>query len=631
MADSNKNQFDPTVGGFGKVLKPLISSYSDRDVAFIEKAFNFAKEKHKSQSRISGEPYFIHPLGVAINIIKHNPDSDTIAAALLHDVVEDCGIQIFDLSQIFNQDVATLVDGVTKISSIKMKDKALGLEFSKNHFSTQIDSYRKLLTAMAGDPRVLIIKLYDRLHNSQTLEWLPDEKRKFYAKETIEIFAALAERIGMGELKASLEDLCFPYAYPEKYEVFIRSITTAKSTREKYINRIISKISKHIPNTDVHGRVKHNFSIFNKLKERNSIDQIFDLVAIRIICRSTPDCYKILGKVHELFDPINEEFNDYIAKPRNGIYRSLHTTVKGPEEQVFEIQIRTEDMHKTAEFGIASHWYYKENKLAKISKKSAQEWLPELEGGRFLESNIKFFANKIFVFSPKGKIVELVKNATPLDFAFHIHTDLGFSCCGAKVNSKMVPLSSNLKTGDVVEVIKNERAKPSRDWLAFVKTNFARSKIREYFFDLDRPKYYQAGLLILNEELANFDKDVITEKNIKQLSNKIVDSRLPFNDLYTAIAAIGKRDISKNEIIKILYPDITFSEKKVLKKDDRSKNVQFEIGQGFVYRLANCCKPKDGDDILGYITLQKTITVHKTKCMEAKRFDTERIINAYWN
>ena len=615
---------------FSKILKPKLLDRTKTEIDFIEKAFEFGEEKHRNQRRASGEPYFIHPISVAINIVKHAPDADTIAAALLHDVVEDCHVELADLSKLFNEDVAFLVDGVTKISSIEMKDKALGSEFSKDRFTSQLDSYRKLLTAMAGDPRVLIIKLYDRLHNAQTLEWLPEEKRYFYAKETIEIYAALAERIGMSDLKAELEDLCFPYTHPNEYDDFIKSITLAQSSREKYIKKIISLLSDEISNVEIQGRAKHNYSIYNKLKEKESIEDIFDLVALRIITKTNDDCYKILGQIHEIFKPIPNALDDYIAKPRDGIYQSLHTRVIGPSDKKFEIQIRTYDMHQVAEFGIAAHWYYKEKKFSKISQKSATSWIPELEQGKFIESKKRFFADKIFVFSPQGKIVELQKTSTPLDFAFHIHTQLGLNCSGAKINSKIVPISTKLKTGDVVEIIKNDRAKPSRDWLTFVKTNFARSKIKEYFTDLERPRYYADGLVILNSELLRLEKDIITEKNIKQLSAKISDSKLPFNDLYTALVSVGKHDISRNEIIRVLHPSVAYAEEKNLKKFDSKKKVQFEIGGGFTHRLANCCKPKDGDDILGYITLQKTITVHKTKCIEARRFDKERIIKAFW-
>jgi len=628
--NSKLGKFDSSVGNFSQTLLPHLSDFDKKEIQFIESVFDFAKKMHADQKRISGEPYFNHPLSVAIDIVKHSPDKETVVAALLHDVAEDCDVSIKDLSEKFGPEVASLVDGVTKISSIEMKEKALGLEFSKNHFTTQIDSYRKLLTAMAGDPRVLIIKLYDRLHNSQTLEWLPKHRQKFYALETIEIFAPLAERIGMSAIKSELEDNCFPYAFSDEYDNFIKSITLAKSDREKYIKRIIAILEKKFPNTEVSGRAKHNFSIFNKLLAAKSIENIHDLVAIRIIAKSSADCYEIFGQVNELFKPIEDKIADYIAKPRNGIYQSLHTTVVGPENIIFEIQIRTPEMHRTAEFGIAAHWHYKEKMFSKSNSKQAISWIAEIEAGDIITSKKQFFANKIFVFSPQGKIIELPKNATPLDFAFFIHTEIGLSCFGTKVNGKMVPISSRLKTGDVVEIIKSDRVKPSRDWLSFVKTNFARSKINEYFTDLDRPKNYAAGLDIVNIELYKLNKPTITEKNFKTLSGKISDSRLPFNDLETALVSVGKKDISKNEIIKVIYPDVNFAESKTVKRALGKKTVHFEIGDGFTHRLANCCKPTDKDEIIGYITLQKIITVHKKNCHGAKLFDKERIIEASW-
>ncbi|MCX6810915.1 MAG: RelA/SpoT family protein [Candidatus Berkelbacteria bacterium] len=628
--NSKLEKFDSSVGSFSQALLPYLSDFDKKEIQFIESAFDFAKKMHADQKRISGEPYFFHPLSVAKNILQHQPDKETVAAALLHDVAEDCDVSIKDLSDKFGSEVASLVDGVTKISSINMKEKALGLEFSKNHFTSQIDSYRKLLTAIAGDPRVLIIKLYDRLHNAQTLEWLPKQRQRFYALETIEIFAALAERIGMSAIKSQLDDLCFPYAYPKEYDDFIKSITIAKTEREKYIKKIINILNKKLPGIEISGRAKHNLSIYNKLSEKQSIDNIYDLVAIRIIVPTISICYETLARVHELFKPIDQGVTDSILKPRDSGYQSLHTIVAGPDNIIFEIQIRTPHMHKVAEFGIAAHWYYKEKMLNKGSDKGASSWISELREGKAVRSKKHFFADKIFVFSPQGKIVELPKNTSPLDFAFFIHTEIGLSCFGAKVNGKMVPISSQLRTGDVVEIIKSDRVKPSRDWLSFVKTSFARSKINEYFTDLDRPKNYAAGLDIVNQELARLEKPIITEKNLKTLSTKISDSRLPFNDLETALVSVGKKDISKNDIIKTLYPNVNFAKAKIIKRASGKKIVHFEIGDGFTHRLANCCKPTEKDEIIGYITLQKVITVHRKNCRGTKTFDKERILEVSW-
>ncbi len=628
--NSNNNKFDRSVGSFSETFLPLLSDFDQKETQFIELAFNFAKKSHDQQIRISGELYFTHPLAMAINILQHQPDKETVAATLLHDIAEDCNVSIQELSDKFGPEVAALVDGVTKISSIEMKEKALGIEFSKTNFSSQIDSYRKLLTAMAGDPRVLIIKLYDRLHNSQTLEWLPESRRIFYALETIEIFAPLAERIGMSAIKSELEDNCFPYAFPEKYDDFIKSIIIAKSDREKYIHNIIKILSKKFPDAEITGRAKHDFSIFNKLSEKESIENIYDLIAVRIIVPSIKDCYETQSRVHEIFQPIEDRLTDYIARPRESGYQSLHTTVIGPNDVIFEIQIRTPEMHQVAEFGIAAHWHYKEKMLSKASAKDASSWISEIDAGNVLTSKKQFFANKIFVFSPQGKIIELPRNATPLDFAFFIHTEIGLSCFGAKVNGKITPISSRIKTGDVVEIIKSDRAKPSRDWLSFVKTSFARSKINEYFTNLDRPKNYAHGLDIVNQELTKLDKPIITEKNIKSLSAKISDSRLPFNDLETALVSVGKKDISKNDVIKTMYPSVNFAEAKIVKRAPGKKSVHFEIGDGFTHRIANCCKPTEKDEIIGYITLQKIITVHKKNCRGTKTFDKERILEASW-
>ncbi|PIU24510.1 (p)ppGpp synthetase [Candidatus Berkelbacteria bacterium CG08_land_8_20_14_0_20_39_8] len=627
---SKMKKIDQSVGSFNDSLIPFLSDFEVNEIQFIESVFDFAKEKHFGQKRFSGEDYFIHPLNIAKELIKHQPDKEIVAAALLHDVVEDCEVSVSEIEKKFGHEVAKLVDGVTKISLIEMKEKALGLEFDKNHISSQIDSYRKLLTAMAGDPRVLIIKLYDRLHNSQTLEWLPKSKQKFYALETIQVFAPLAERIGMSTIKSELEDNSFPYAFPEEYSAFIKNITVAKEDREKYIIKIIKILKNHFPGSEIYGRAKHNFSLYNKLLEKESLENIFDLVAIRIIVPTVEKCYHALGQIHEIFAPLPEGVTDYIAKPRENVYQSLHSIVIGPDNVKFEIQIRTPRMHKIAEFGIAAHWYYKEKKIRSTGEKDAKRWIEELGSGDIFGSKKNFFSDKIFVFTPQGKIIELPKNATPLDFAFHIHSQLGLSCYGSKINNKIGHISAKLKTGDIVEIIKNERTKPSLDWLGFVKTNFAKNKIRDYFNNLERPKHLSIGQEIVNTQLMKFELLPITEKNFKQLSDKISRSKLPFNDLETALVLVGKKEISKNDVIKVLYENANFSENKEAKKITGVGNVNFEIGNGITYRLANCCKPKNIDKIIGYITLQKIITVHKANCPETKKFDKSRIINGNW-
>lgn len=615
---------------FNKKLLPYLKNFDSEEINFIEKAFNFAKNAHGDVKRLSGELYFFHPLNVTTNILKHSPDKETVAAALLHDVIEDCDVNIKKIADIFNDDVSLLVDGVTKISSISMKKKALDLEFNKNDFSNQIDSYRKLLTAMAGDPRVLIIKLYDRLHNSETLEWMPKSRQKFYAFETIQIFASLAERIGMSEIKSELEDNCFPYAFPEEYKNFINQISSFKESRNNYIKEIIKKLSKIFPAATITGRAKHNFSLYNKLKEKGSLEKIYDLIAIRIIVATIPDCYKTLGIINSIYQPIGDRIVDYIAKPLDNGYQSLHTTVIGPEDQIFEVQIRTYAMHQISEFGIAAHWYYKEKKTQKLDQKSATNWMTELKTGVKIRSKQNFFANKIFVFSPKGKIIELKKGSTALDFAFHIHSDLGLVCYGAMVNSKIVPISQELQNGDIVEIIKNEKTKPSRDWLRIVRTSFARNKIREFFFNQDRPKFLSDGLSIINAELKRLGKKEMCEKNIKSFSSLIENSKLPFNDIESALISVAKKDTTRNSVIKVICPDVNYSDNIVPTKAISEKKVVFEIGSGFAYRLAQCCKPKNNSAIVGYITKQKSITVHKTTCHEISKLETKRIINAKW-
>ncbi|MCX6812743.1 MAG: RelA/SpoT family protein [Candidatus Berkelbacteria bacterium] len=558
---------------FEENIKPLVSKFAANEKEKIAEAFRFAKNAHLGQKRVSGEDFIIHPVLVAKSFMEVGADSETVIAALLHDAIEDTSVTKDEISKKFGPTVADLVDGVTKISSIKDKEKLLLLGF-EDKFQTQIDNYRKLLTKMAGDPRVIAIKLYDRLHNVQTLEWLPETKRQIYARETIEIYSVLAERLGFGELKGKLNDLCFEYAYPQEYDVFIQSITIPRQERERYITKIIMEIKKHLFENkikfQIYGRVKRNYSLYSKLKTKNGyLGSIYDLVAIRIIASDVADCYKILGLIHKKYPPLIQKFHDYIARPKENGYQSLHTVVFGPEKKSFEIQIRTEEMDKNAEFGVASHWNYKEKTTSNLSEKIGADWQEELSDD---DKNQKLFANKIFAFTPVGKIFELRRGATVIDFAFLIHSDLGLSCAGAKINGKIAPISTELLTGDVVEILKSPRPNPSRDWLRIAKTGYAKTKIRKFFAAQNR--------------LDDLEKvDVLKPVQIK------------------------KRRLTINQ---------------------QNFKITFENGN-FPYRLAKCCNPKSSDDVVGYITSQKEISVHKSTCSACKKFLPARIVQANWS
>ena len=613
---------------FNKLKKSLLK-YSVKDIELIERAFLYAKKAHIGQKRHSGEDYIIHPLQIAISMIELNPDVSTIAAALLHDVVEDTEISLDDIRQEFGVEIAHLVEGVTKISSIAIKNKALS-EQVIGDFSAQIENYRKLISRMAGDPRVMIIKLFDRLHNTKTLTWLPKNRQKFYALETIMIYAPIAERLGMGQIKSQIEDNCFPYAFTEEYKSFIKRIKSPKSSREKYISKIIPEISKSLKHykisARVDGRAKQNYSLFKKLKIRdNNISRIYDLVAIRIITKTTGDCYKSLGVIHHLFEPINGRFADYIAKPKTNGYKSIHTTVEGPDDTLFEVQIRTEEMHENAEFGIASHWSYKENKYDNAKSKNLSDWHAELNG----EHPKQFFSDRIYVFSPMGQVYELPKDSTPIDFAFMVHTKIGLSCAGARINGAIAPIDAKLITGDIVEIIKSDKAKPNRDWLKFVKSHQAKNKIHNYLFKIAEDQFFDRGLRIVNTELVLQDRPPITEKTFVDFERILSDSRLPYSNLKSALAAVGNKNLSKTKFLNVFLPKVT-EKKGNSKGKTEERKIVLEIGKNIPFELAKCCNPKANQKVIGYITINKTIKIHTRTCKSIKKFDKKRIIKASW-
>ena len=558
------------------LLQKIKENCTNVDLDIVNKAFNLAYEAHKEQKRESGEPYIIHPIDVAVILAELGMDTSTIVAGLLHDVIEDTDYTYDDIKNIFSEEVANLVSGVTKITKMEYKSKE----------EQQADNFRKMLLAMASDIRVIIIKLADRLHNMRTLKYMPKEKQKRISKETLDIYAPLAHRLGISKVKWELEDLCFRYLHEEEYYDLVHQISEKRVERETYIAQIIkdlySKLEEAEIDSDIDGRPKHFYSIYRKMVTKNkSIEQIFDLTAIRILVNSVKDCYEVLGIVHTIYKPIPGRFKDYIAMPKPNMYQSLHTTVIGPQGKTFEIQIRTFEMHKTAEYGIAAHWKYKEGDTSDTKGKSFEnklvwlrdmlEWQKETsDAEEFMEGfKINLFTDEIFLFTPKGVVIDLPNGATPIDFAYRIHTDIGNKCIGAKVNGKIVPLDYKLKTGQIVEILTSNSSKgPNMDWLSIAKSNQAKSKIKAWFKKAKKEENINKGKEVFEKELkkqsvhyVDIAKGESYDKFIKRYNINCMD------DLY---ALVGLGAIVASSFIAKLKEEN-------LSKEEKDKNLDKAI------------------------------------------------------
>ena len=554
------------------LLQKIKENCTNVDLDIVNKAFNLAYEAHKEQKRESGDPYIIHPIDVAVILAELGMDTSTIVAGLLHDVIEDTDYTYDDIKNIFSEEVANLVSGVTKITKMEYKSKE----------EQQADNFRKMLLAMASDIRVIIIKLADRLHNMRTLKYMPKEKQKRISKETLDIYAPLAHRLGISKVKWELEDLCFRYLHEEEYYDLVHQISEKRVERETYIAQIIkdlySKLEEAEIDSDIDGRPKHFYSIYRKMVTKNkSIEQIFDLTAIRILVNSVKDCYEVLGIVHTIYKPIPGRFKDYIAMPKPNMYQSLHTTVIGPQGKTFEIQIRTFEMHKTAEYGIAAHWKYKEGDTSDTKGKSFEnklvwlrdmlEWQKETsDAEEFMEGfKINLFTDEIFLFTPKGVVIDLPNGATPIDFAYRIHTDIGNKCIGAKVNGKIVPLDYKLKTGQIVEILTSNSSKgPNMDWLSIAKSNQAKSKIKAWFKKAKKEENINKGKEVFEKELkkqsvhyVDIAKGESYDKFIKRYNINCMD------DLY---ALVGLGAIVASSFIAKLKEEN-------LSKEEKDKNL----------------------------------------------------------
>jgi GTP pyrophosphokinase len=631
---------------FDSIIEKVRQNHPGADENMLRRAYLFSAQKHRGQIRHSGEPYLIHPLEVANIIADLKLDPICVVTGLLHDIVEDTDTPLSEIEELFGTEVAQLVDGLTKIALLKRASPE----------EKQALNMRKMLLAMVDDVRVILVKLADRLHNMRTLEHLRSEKRKRIAQETLDVYAPIAHRLGMSRLRGELEDLSFKYLEPEEYQKLKEGVESRRSRLEAYLEDIKKRISDMLTANDIkvvriEGRLKRLYSIYQKLKRQHiDIDQVYDLVAVRIITDSIKDCYAALGVIHTAWTPIPSRFKDWIAIPRENFYQSLHTSVVGDGGQHFEVQIRTEEMHAIAEEGIAAHWKYKEGRRGSHNNEDEVfVWLKRLvEGQQELKDSSEFldalkldlYPKDVYCFTPKGKVIELPRGATPIDFAFSIHTQVGMTCSGAKVNGRIVPLKYNLRNGDVVEIITSPNAHPSRDWMNYVKTARARNKIRHYLAESERQAAVDFGKKIFEKEAEKYNLNLK-----KLLANGDFDKIAPDYGVARGddlLASIGYgKTLPRNVIAKLLPPDRakeleepkgpTF--KQVIKSalGLQDKIIVKGTDDIMVYR-ANCCNPIRGEQIIGYITRGKGVAVHSTRCtnMPGLRANPERLIEVDW-
>ncbi len=619
------------------------------DLKLVVKAFHFAESAHEGQLRNSGEKFFIHPYNVALILADLNMDTSTIIAGLLHDVIEDTNKSYEKIEEEFGTEIADLIDGVTKLKMLQYKTKQ----------ENQAENLRKMVLAMAKDIRVIIVKLADRLHNMRTLEYMTDEKKKEKALETLEIYAPLAHRLGISKIKWELEDLSLRYLDPDNYYDLVERVSKRRKERETYIAEIIENLEIKLEeveiNCDISGRPKNFYSIYKKMVHQGkAFEQIFDLTAIRVLVDNVKDCYGVLGIVHTLWKPLPGRFKDYIAMPKPNMYQSLHTTVIGPKGEIFEVQIRTWEMHKTAEYGIAAHWKYKEGASKGDNFDTKLTWLRQLlewqsdsnDPRDFMETlKIDFFTDEVFVFTPKGDVINLPEGSTPIDFAYRVHTEVGNKCVGAKVNSRIVPLNYKLQNGNIVEIITSSNSGPSRDWLKIVKTNQAKSRIKQWYKLKDKDLNVAKGKEMLEREIKKLGykpSEILKDEWIKNVSNKLSINSL--EDLYASLGygnitlsqVIGRLKEYYNELFKIT-DEKAYIEEKIQKpqQDKKIKPTQGVIVKGvdnIKIRLSKCCNPVPGDEIIGFVTQGRGVSIHRTDCPNIVNTDgLERFIDVEWD
>ena len=637
------------------VIKQAKMHNRKSDSKLIMRAYKYALENHGDQKRKSGEPYIIHPIQVAYTLAELGLDDATICAALMHDLAEDTAVTLNDISSEFSPEIAEMVNGVTKLAKIKYVSAE----------EQQVENYRKMFLAMGKDIRVILIKLADRLHNIRTLKFLKRDRQIAIAQETIDLYAPLANRLGVFSMKWELEDQAFKYLYPEEYREIVEGIAKKREERLKFIDQIVDEIKINLKKEkivcEITGRAKHLYSIYRKMKRDNkTLDQIYDLFALRILVNSVKDCYAALGVVHELYTPMPGRFKDYIAVPKPNMYQSLHTTLLGPNGTPFEVQIRTYNMHRIAEFGIAAHWAYKEQSFLHGKKENVTvkedklawlreslEWQKDMQNPDEFMSTLKteLVEDSVYVFTPKGQIKTLPKGATPIDFAYSIHADIGNKMVGAKINSKMMPIITTLHNGDIVDIMTNENSKgPSRDWLKFVKSSSAKTKIQQWFKKNERDLNIERGKDIIAREVKRIrlnSDELLTNKNIESTLQKY--SFKTIDDMY---AAVGFGSITATKVLSKVLEEYrktkpnTEIEEKIEElhtrhhfNDNVSKTGIIVKGiDNCLIKLSKCCNPVPGDEIIGYITRGRGVTVHTKDCVNIKDLfkEEERIIDVYW-
>lgn len=623
-----------------EVIEKIQKNYTAEDGQLLLAAYNYAEQMHSGQKRASGEPYFTHPCAVAEILIDLGLDTPTVAAAFLHDVVEDTPATEEDILKRFGKGIMTLVDGVTKLDKIHFQ----------THEEEDAENFRKIFVAMANDVRVIIIKLADRLHNMRSLNYLSTERQQRISRETLEIFTPLAGRLGISQIKCELEDLCLKYLDPEAYEFLVKNIHQKLEERKSFVEFVVNEIKEILKESgikgEVIGRPKHFYSIYRKMKNQGkTLDQIYDLTAVRVIVDKTDECYEILGKIHMKWKPVPGRIKDYIATPKRNMYQSLHTTVVTNFGQFFEIQIRTYEMHRMAEYGIAAHWKYKENKSIESNFDARLSWIRDVmdwqgslnESKEFVDSlKNDLYDNELLVFTPHGKVISLPLEATPVDFAYAIHSEVGNKCVGAKVNGKIVALNSTLNTGDVVEILTQANGKgPSWDWLKFVKSGSARAKIRQYFKREMKEDNVKTGRAMLEAEAKRKGyslNDILTESSFKKLSNKLV-----FSSVNEMLASVGYGAVGVNQVI---YKLIDYYKKEMPKpvevvdssklKHTPASSVTIKGMGGLLVKFAHCCNPVPGDDIVGFVSRGRGVIVHRADCSNLSDIDRNRLQPAQW-
>lgn len=643
---------------YDELIASVHRYHPSADISMIEKAYKIAYEAHEGQARKSGEPYIIHPLCVAIILADLELDKETIVAGLLHDVVEDTVMTEEEIAQEFGDEVALLVDGVTKLGQ---------LNYSMDKVEVQAENLRKMFLAMAKDIRVILIKLADRLHNMRTLKYMRPEKQKEKARETMDIYAPIAQRLGISKIKIELDDLSLKYLEPEVYKELAQKINLRKSAREEFVNDIVEDVKKHISSAGIEaqidGRAKHFFSIYKKMVNQDkTLEQIYDLFAVRIIVETVKDCYAALGVIHEMYKPIPGRFKDYIAMPKPNMYQSLHTTLIGPSGQPFEVQIRTYEMHRTAEYGIAAHWKYKEasdGKKVEAQEEEKLSWLRQIlewqkdmsdnkEFLKLLKSDLDLFSENVYCFTPSGDVKNLPNGSTPIDFAYSIHSAVGNKMVGARVNGKLVPIDYIIQNGDRIEVLTSQNSKgPSRDWLKVVKSTQAKSKINQWFKNELKEDNIVKGKELLQQYCKT--KAIVISDILKPEYMNAVMRKYGFKDWESVLAAVGHGGLKEGQVVNKLCEvydkehkeEVTDAQVLEGVTENKEKLPIGKAKSGIVVkgihdvavRFSKCCSPLPGDEIVGFVTRGRGVSIHRTDCINIINlhdFDRERLIDAEW-